>query len=303
MIYICIPAHDEERTIGVLLWRIRQAMQEFQRDYEVLVLDDASTDGTPEILKPYPEIMPISLLRNERRQGYGASVERLIREAAERAPYPKRDSVVILQADFTEDPATVVELVKRIEGGADMIAGVPEFAGDLMPRAVAWTRRAWSYLFERFDHESPLTDPLSGVRAYRVMVLKRALEEAGDGPLLHLDGWAANAELAEAVLPHARRFDEVPVEIRYDRRARASRFHPLSTSRQLFRLLRSHHHAPIRGNGAAEAGVELAGKDNGQTGGGRRRGRRGGRKRSERSERSERSGGGRSSSREAEADA
>ena len=46
MIYICIPALDEARTIGVLLWRIRQVMEEFPRDYHVLVLDDGSTDDT-----------------------------------------------------------------------------------------------------------------------------------------------------------------------------------------------------------------------------------------------------------------
>ena len=46
MIYITIPVHDEESTVGVLLWKIRNVMGEFGRDYEILVCDDASTDGT-----------------------------------------------------------------------------------------------------------------------------------------------------------------------------------------------------------------------------------------------------------------
>ncbi len=46
MIYIGIPAHNEAQTIGVLLWRIRKVFQQFPREYELLVYDDASTDET-----------------------------------------------------------------------------------------------------------------------------------------------------------------------------------------------------------------------------------------------------------------
>ena len=45
MIYICIPAYNEADTVGVLLWKIRRVMENFPRDYELLVLDDASTTG------------------------------------------------------------------------------------------------------------------------------------------------------------------------------------------------------------------------------------------------------------------
>ena len=36
MIYICISARNEERTAGVLLWKIRRVMSEFKRDYEAM---------------------------------------------------------------------------------------------------------------------------------------------------------------------------------------------------------------------------------------------------------------------------
>ena len=41
MLYICIPAYNEESTIGVLLWRIRKVLQDFDREYELLVYNDA----------------------------------------------------------------------------------------------------------------------------------------------------------------------------------------------------------------------------------------------------------------------
>ncbi len=85
MIYICIPAHNEKRTIGVLLWKIRNVMAEFGRDYEILVLDDASDDGTAETLSRYRRSLPLRIFREEERIGYGRALERLIRKAVDRA--------------------------------------------------------------------------------------------------------------------------------------------------------------------------------------------------------------------------
>jgi glycosyltransferase involved in cell wall biosynthesis len=280
LIYICIPAHDEARTIGVLLWKIRTVMGEFQRDYQILVVDDASDDGTDEVLAPYARVLPLHIRRNKKQAGYAAALEHGLREAVRRAPYPKRDVIVTLQADFTEEPGQIPDLVKRIEGGADVVTGEMSLGVHQGPNAVRWSRRAWSYLLRRSDWQGAEHDPLSGFRAYRVMVLKKALDAVGDQPLLTMDGWAANAQLLAAALPHARRAEEVPVDVRYDRRERPSRFHALQNARQIIKLMRA------RGDGAAAADnrLEVDGAwqaperqvDRKPQGGGRRRrGRRG----------------------------
>ena len=46
MIYVCIPSFDEAPTVGLLLWKIRQVFAAFPREYQLLVLDDGSTDTT-----------------------------------------------------------------------------------------------------------------------------------------------------------------------------------------------------------------------------------------------------------------
>ena len=193
MIYICIPALDEAQTIGVLLWRIRQVMADFPRDYELLVLNDGSSDETDEVLAPYARVLPLTVLRNERTEGYASALESLIREAVSRSRYPKRDVVVTLQGDFTEAPEDIPRLIKRIEGGADLVGSSTTTQSAEVPRALRWARRGLPWLFRRRALPEAIGDPLSGFRAYRVIVLKRALAEQVAEPLLTRRGWAANA--------------------------------------------------------------------------------------------------------------
>lgn len=233
MIYITIPVHDEEETIGVLLWKVRKTMVEFGRDFEILILDDASTDETPQVLERYSGILPLTVIRSDQRMGQGRATERLLREAARRTSYPKRDVALTLQGDFTEDPETVVRMVKAIEGGADLVAGTT--TRDDLPRAQRISRWAAGLLLGRTIREAPVSDPLSGLRAYRIIVLRKAFRDEGE-LLVGRDGWAGNLELLAGTVPHARRVEESPIRLRYAHRSRASRFRAWDALKELFPL-------------------------------------------------------------------
>ncbi|MDE0395839.1 MAG: glycosyltransferase [Gammaproteobacteria bacterium] len=240
MIFITLPARDEERTIGVLLWKVRKVMADFGRPYEILALDDASADGTPDILERYRGFLPLRVIRPPRPLGYGAAVSRLLAEAVERSSYPKRDVAVTLQADFSEEPGDLVPMVKAIEGGADLVAGIPPDNDGAVPVRMRLSKAAAPLILGRAYSAAPVSDPLDSYRAYRIVVLKKAFREAGgDRPLASSRGWGANLEILSRTAPHAKRINERPCSGGLARRGRASRFRALPSLTELVSLRRT----------------------------------------------------------------
>jgi glycosyltransferase involved in cell wall biosynthesis len=237
VIYVCIPTHNEAATIGVLLWKTRKVLGEFGREYRLVVQDDGSDDDTADVLQRYRRALPLTVLRSNERIGYGPSVERLLRHVREESPYPKRDCAVVIQGDFTESPDHIVSLVKQLEGGADIVAGAIESDDAPQGKGMKLARWAARTFLRRVVAGAPVSDPLAGLRAYRVIVLKKALRDrADDDPLIQSDGWAANVELLGRLAPHARRISEVPLNLRYDLQTRPSRFRAWKTFVALARL-------------------------------------------------------------------
>src|SRR6266550_4114835 len=79
MIYVCIPAHDEARTVGLVLWKVRQVFTAFEREYQIIACDDGSTDGTADVLTSYARVLPLTVIKHRSRQGYARSLEELRR--------------------------------------------------------------------------------------------------------------------------------------------------------------------------------------------------------------------------------
>jgi hypothetical protein len=232
LIYICIPTHNEQQTVGVVLWKLRQVLTEFPRDYQLLVADDASTDKTLDVLEPYTRVLPLTVIRSEKRQGWAASTEMLLREAVRRSEYPKRDVVITLQADFSEEPEDVVALIKRMEAGADVVVGV-KVSTSKEPRVRRLARTLSRFFARRHSWPEGVATPFDGYRAYRLYAVKHAMEDRQGQRLIRYEGWAGQAELLRAVLPHARRVEALEVEDRTDRLQRPRREKPLAAAWQV----------------------------------------------------------------------
>jgi glycosyltransferase involved in cell wall biosynthesis len=237
LLYICIPVHNESATVGVLLWRIRKMFQSYSREYEILVFDDASTDGTGDVLAPYADVTPLTVIRSQTRKGYAFAINALAREASRRTKYPRRDAMIVMQGDFTDQPENLPELIKRFEGGADVVIGERGTANE--PLEVKRLRQLAPWAIRFFVPVTGVDDPFGSFRLYRISLIRDLLKTYGDKPLVDTDGWAANVQMLIATLPLARRVEKIAVEPRYDLRVRTTRIKPFADSMALFRFGRS----------------------------------------------------------------
>ena len=235
MLYICIPAYNEAPTIGVLLWRIRKVLKDFPREYEIVVFDDGSTDATAETLQPYGDVLPLSVLGGERHVGYAAALDALCRAVVARTKYPRRDAMLLMQGDFTDQPEHIPELVKRFEGGADIVIGERTTVPGA-PVPVRRLRRVAPWLLRPFVTVPGIIDPFASFRLLRISVIREVLKQSGDAPLVTSAGWAANVDLLARTIPHARRVETVTLEQRFDIRPRPSRIRPFADALNLYRF-------------------------------------------------------------------
>ena len=235
MLYICIPAYNEAPTIGVLLWRIRKVLKDFPREYEIVVFDDGSTDATSETLQPYGDVLPLSVLGGERHVGYAGAVDALCRAVVAKTRYPRRDAMLLMQADFTDQPEHIPELVKRFEGGADLVIGerttIPS-----APITVRRLSRVAPWILRPFVSVAGVADPFASFRLVRISVLRDLIKQLGDAPIVSGVGWAANVDFLSRTIPIARRMETVSLEQRFDIRPRPSRIRPFADALNLYRF-------------------------------------------------------------------
>ncbi len=170
MIYVCVPVHNEASTVGLVLWKVRQVFTAFQREYQIIACDDASTDATGEVLASYARVLPLTVIKHRSRLGYARSLEELLRLALQRTDRPKRDCAITLHADFVHAPETMEEMVKRLESGADLVVAEQYREQGTRSWPERWARQ-WAPRLLRVG--GGVKDSISGFTALRLIVLRQ----------------------------------------------------------------------------------------------------------------------------------
>ncbi len=112
-ISVVMPSYNERRTVREIIRRVKAV----DREKEIIVVDDASTDGTRDILQSYDSDPTVRVVLQPENRGKGAA----LRAGFELAT---KDVVIVQDADLEYDPADYEVLLRPIEAGrADVVYG------------------------------------------------------------------------------------------------------------------------------------------------------------------------------------
>lgn len=113
---LVIPAYNEQETIGELLSRVAAALPQVGKPFEVIIVDDGSTDDTPRLLNDAMARLPwLRVLRLARNSGQSAAFDAGFKAA-------RGQVIATVDADLQNDPEEIPRLLPMLDG-FDMING------------------------------------------------------------------------------------------------------------------------------------------------------------------------------------
>ncbi len=114
---VVVPVYNEEDSLALLGQRLHTVLAGLGRSYEIVLVDDGSTDGTWAQLQTLARTMPhLRAIRFRRNFGQTAAMSAGF-EAA------RGDAVITLDADLQNDPADIPLLLARMDQGCDVVSG------------------------------------------------------------------------------------------------------------------------------------------------------------------------------------
>ncbi|HLA38997.1 MAG TPA: glycosyltransferase [Candidatus Glassbacteria bacterium] len=227
IIYFYLPVYDEQETVGVLLYRLSEVMRDLRFDYEVHLTLDGCSDDSAEVVEPYLKRIPLRVVHNSTRLGYGKCLLDAIKRVLNESTNPRRDYFIVLDADFSLDPGLVSSMAAGIDRNVDLYLPHRFGAGRKGHRLAKWLAHlvAGRILRLRGFKRAAGLDLFTGLRACRVGHLRRSLKQlealGSFGPGIHPS--ACSALLLLALANNVRH--EVVIEVaERKKRRRESRF-------------------------------------------------------------------------------
>lgn len=197
---IAIPVHNEQKYVDAVLNEVRR-----HHDGDILIIDDGSTDRTPNILASRDDVY---VIRHPKNLGYGQSLIDAF-SWADRMGY---DWVITMDCDEQHEPARIPDFIRTIETDEwDLISGSrylrARSADDLPPSDRQQINATLTAIINEM-FKLGLTDAFCGYKAHRVESLRK-LE-------LDVPGYAFPMQLWPQVWRAGLRVKEIPVRLIYN---------------------------------------------------------------------------------------
>lgn len=207
---VVVPTYNEAGNIDRLINRIIPVLKKVKAwEWEILVVDDNSPDGTSSVVR---ELMKkrrgICLMVRNKKSGLGgayfAGMERAFGKMG-------AELVVIMDADLSHDPVCIPQFIKKIKGGADFVVGSRYIKGGSVAQGWAAHRKFLSVFGNRVTTlmlgNEFLSDWTSGFRAIKREVYKKVKNKITD-----FRGYTFNISFAYFACKGGFKAEEVPIK-------------------------------------------------------------------------------------------
>jgi dolichol-phosphate mannosyltransferase len=242
MIYVVLPAYNEEHALPELAVKIERVMREMRASYRIVVVNDGSSDRTAEVLERLRPHYPIDAITHKYNRGLGETIRDGFEHVAEVAS--PHDVLVRMDCDDTHDPNYIPAMVKKLEEGYEVVTtsryapGGGQIGVDGYRRLIS---RIANCLFKTVFPVKGLWEYTCGYRAYRVELIQDALTIFGN-KFIDLKGLGFTGTLEKIVKLRmmGARIVEIPFVLRYDQKVSSSKVVTSITTMGCFILMIKH---------------------------------------------------------------
>ncbi len=225
---LIVPMYNEQDAVDKTLEQLTECLDQFGVEYELIAVNDGSTDQTPERLARWTD--RVNVIHHPRNKGYGASLKTALMRA-------KHDWIVITDADGSYPNERIPELLEKAQD-FDMVVGARTGANVQYPfmRKVA---KAFLVRFAEWLSGNTIPDMNSGLRVFRKKIAKKFIK-------LYPNGFSFTTTITLAMLTNGYRVLYEPID--YHARIGKSKIQPIRDTLRFTQLIlrTSMYFAPLR---------------------------------------------------------
>jgi len=239
MIFVVLPAYNEESSIGSLLESLDDVMNEAQVKYKAVIVNDGSSDGTLKLVQSLSERMPIEVINHSENKGLGEAIKSgLIGSLAD---CDNRDIIITMDADNSHAPGLILRMVRMIREGNDVVIASRYRQGSRMkgvPLFRLVLSKSAGILFRIFFPTPGVKDFTCGYRAYKAEVLRKAFAVYGND-FIKQSGFSCMVDILLKLRELDVIMNEAPLILRYDFKHSMSKMKIRKTIKETLALLLS----------------------------------------------------------------
>jgi glycosyltransferase involved in cell wall biosynthesis len=205
-ISVIIPIYNEARRLSTAVIQIRNVIQQLGFDYEIIISEDGSTDGSDRIAERLARDYPfVYALHSRKRLGRGAALKKALKRST-------GDIILYSDVDLSTDLVHIHDFVNALSNGADIVVGSRLMEGSHVEQKLL--RTIVSRMYNKLVwllFRSPIHDHQCGFKAFKRASIIELIEDIKD------NHWFWDTEMIIRALRCDLMIIEHPVTWKYQR--------------------------------------------------------------------------------------